>query len=382
MEDMIYFDNSATTKPHREVISEVMDCMENIYGNPSSAHGLGLLAEKKLKTAREQVGKLINAMPQEIIFTSGGSEANNTAIKGCLRSGDHYITTEIEHPSVLNLNEILKRNGIEVTILKVDSNGLINLNELKTSIKDNTRLVSIMYVNNEIGVIEPIKEIVEIIRTASSRIKIHVDGVQALGKLMIDVKTINIDLLSMSAHKIHGPKGVGALYIKKGTDLKPLIDGGGQENGLRSGTENVPAIAGFGLAAAIAKSNLVENNNKIETLKNYFIERLSEIEGVNINSPMDSYHVANILNISFGDVRGEVLLHALEDYKIYVSTGSACSSKGGGHKNYVLPAIGLADNMINGTLRFSFSCYNNIGEVDITIDALKKILPFLRRLKK
>lgn len=380
--DLIYFDNSSTTRPHKQVINEVCDCMENFYGNPSSAHGVGLLAEKKLKAAREQVAKLINASAQEIAFTSGGSEANNMAIKGVLKRGDHYITTEIEHPSVRDIKDGLIQGGIEVTVLKVDSQGRISLDELRSSIKGNTRLISIMYVNNEIGTIQPIKEIIDAAKTINSRIKIHADGVQALGKLPIDVKELKIDLLSMSAHKIHGPKGVGALFIKKGVEIKPLIDGGGQEGGLRSGTENLPGAAGFGVAAEMALKSLKENMDMTTKVKQHFILRLRELDGVYINSPEDGMHISNILNVSFENVKGEVLLHALEDYKIYVSTGSACSSKKSSHKNYVLPAIGIKDNLVNGTLRFSFSGSSTIEEVDVTIEALKKILGFLRRLRK
>lgn len=381
---VIYFDNSATTKPHAEVVSEVSACMENLYGNPSSAHGLGLMAEKKLKTAREQVAGLIHAAPGEIYFTSGGSEANNMAIHGLLKKGDHYITTVIEHPSVLQLNESLCQKGVEVTTLEVDSSGLVSLSELENSIRSNTRLVSVMWVNNEIGVIEPIQKIIETVRSRSTRAKVHVDGVQALGKLVIDVKKLGVDLLSLSAHKIHGPKGVGALYIKKGITLSPLILGGGQENGLRSGTENVPGICGFGIAAGIAGTSLSDNSQSARHVKHHFVERLKELEGIRINSPEDDHHLPNILSVSFDGIRGEVLLHALEDYQIYASTGSACSSKqnAGSHKNYVLPAIGLAPREIEGTLRFSFCGTNATDEVDCAIEALKKILPTLRRMSK
>jgi cysteine desulfurase len=380
--DMVYFDNSATTKPHREVINEVVECMENYFGNPSSAHKLGVEAEKKIKAAREKVAKLIGAQPQEIIFTSGGSEANNTAIKGLLTTGDHIIATKIEHPSVLKTLQGLEKDGYEVTYLSVDNRGVINLEELRNSIRGNTKLVTIMHVNNEIGSIQPIEDIIKIVREKNKRTRVHVDAVQSAGKLKLDVKKLDADLISVSAHKFHGPKGVGAIYIKKGLIVKSLITGGGQELDIRSGTENLPGISGFGVAAEIVGSNLDEKIKHVENIKKHFIDKLSEIDKVIINSPLDDVHLSNVLNVSFEGVRGEVLLHALEDYKIYVSTGSACSAKRSAHKNYVLPEIGLKECHIEGAIRFSFSYLNTIEEVDYTIEALKKILPFLRRLKK
>lgn len=380
--ELIYFDNSATTKPHREVIEEVVDCMENYYANPSSAHKLGSEAEKKIKGAKEKVAKLINATWQDIIFTSGGSEANNTAIRGVLNTGDHILTTKIEHPSVLKVLENLEKQGMEVTYLDVDKNGIIDLLVLKSAIKENTKLVTIMHVNNEIGSIQPIEEIIRIVRQGSRKAKIHIDAIQSAGKIKIDVKQLDVDMMSLSAHKIHGPKGVGALYIKKGLDIKPFIEGGGQEKGLRSGTENLPGVSGFGVASSMIMADLDKKIEHISSIKRHFINRLPEIEGVHINSPLDECHIGNVLNVSFEGVRGEVLLHALEDYQIYVSTGSACSSKKGSHVNYVLPAIGIKESLAEGTIRFSFSYLNKVEEVDTTIEALKKILPFLRRLKK
>jgi cysteine desulfurase len=380
--DMVYFDNSATTKPHKEVVDEVVECMQHYFGNPSSAHKLGLEAEKKIKAAREKVARLIGAQPQEIIFTSGGSEANNTAIRGTVSKGDHIITSRIEHPSVLKLLQQMETEGYEVTYLNVDNRGVINLDELRNSIKDNTKLVTIMHVNNEIGSIQPIEDIVKIVREKSKKARMHVDAVQSAGKLNIDVKKLDVDFMSLSSHKIHGPKGVGALYIKKGLTIKSLITGGGQEMDIRSGTENLPGISGFGVAAEIILNNLEEKIKHVNEIKKHFINRLSEIDKIVINSPHDDVHIGNVLNVSFEGVRGEVLLHALEDYKIYVSTGSACSAKKASHKNYVLPSIGLKECHIEGAIRFSFSYLNTIEEVDYTIEALKKILPFLRRLKK
>lgn len=379
--DIVYFDNSATTKPHREVINEVSLCMEKYFGNPSSAHRIGIEAESKVKKARERVARLIGAEPGEIYFTSGGSESNNTALKGFISPGEHIITSKIEHPSVLNTLRYLQEKGVEVTYLDVDEHGIINKDQLRDSIKDNTRLVSIMHVNNELGSIEPVQDIVKIVREKNRGIRVHIDAVQSAGKIRINNKIIGADLISISSHKIHGPKGVGALYIRKGLNPVPLIEGGGQENNFRSGTENVPGISGFGVAADIICNNMEEKIQHVNSIKNHFLQRLNEIDGVLINSPEDGVHIGNILNASFRGIRGEVLLHALEDYNIFVSTGSACSAKRRSHKNYVLPAIGLKECDVTGAIRFSFSYLNTIDEVDYTIDSLKKILPELRRIK-
>lgn len=380
--EFVYFDNSATTKPHKKVIDEVALCMERYFGNPSSAHRLGVEAEKKASEAREEVAKLIGAEPREIVFTSGGSEANNTAIIGTAGKGDHIITSKIEHPSVLRLLESMEEQGCEVTYLEVDGRGLVKLEQLAAAVKDNTRLVTIMHVNNEIGAIQPVAEIVKLVREKSKKARIHIDAVQSAGKLKLDVKELGVDMLSLSAHKIHGPKGAGALYIRKGLELKPLIWGGGQERGIRSGTENLPGIAGFGVAAAEAAVDRQKKSEQVHAVKRHFVNRLSELEDIVINSPLDEVHIDNILNVSFRGVRGEVLLHALEDYGIYVSTGSACSARQAGHRNHVLTALGLKANDMEGAIRFSFSYVNTLEEVDYTIEALKKILPFLRRLKK
>ncbi|MEA4848475.1 MAG: cysteine desulfurase family protein [Clostridiaceae bacterium] len=379
---IVYFDNSATTKPHKQVIDEVALCMEEFFANPSSAHRLGIEAEKKASAARARVGKLIGALPKEVIFTSGGSEANNTAILGTVAKGEHIITSKIEHPSVIKLLESMEAAGCEVTYLEVDNRGLVKLDQLEAAIKSNTRLITIMHVNNETGSIQPIHDIARLVREKSKKARIHADAVQSAGKLDLDVKGLDVDMLSLSAHKIHGPKGVGALYIKDGLNLKPLILGGGQERGIRSGTENLPGISGFGTAAAMALEDKQKKAAQVHGVKKHFIERLPEIDDIVINSPLEDSHIDNILNISFGGLRGEVLLHALEDYDIYVSTGSACSAKQSGHKNYVLPALGLRECDVEGAVRFSFSYLNTVEEVDYTIEALKKILPFLRRMKK
>lgn len=380
--NLVYLDNSATTKPHKEVIDEVANCMEKYYANPSSAHKLGVEAEKKLKAAREKVAAFLKAKPQEIIFTSGGSEANNMAVLGVVSKGDHIITTKIEHPSIIRLLQDMEKDGYEVTYLDVDCDGLVSVLELGNSIKENTKLISIMYVNNEMGSIQPMHEIINVVREKSRKAKVHIDAVQAMGKLNINVKDLGADLISFSAHKIHGPKGVGALYIKEGLKLRPLIAGGGQEFDIRSGTENLPGISGFGVAIEIMAKDFTDKQVYIRKLKEHFIEGLKEIDKVKINSPLDDKHADNILNVSFEGVRGEVMLHSFEDYSIYVSTGSACSAKKGAHKNYVLPAMGLTQAEAEGAIRFSFSYQNTVEEIDYTLDAIKKILPFLRRIHK
>jgi cysteine desulfurase len=380
--ELVYFDNSATTKPHKKVIDEVSLCMDRYFANPSSAHRLGVEAEKKASAARAEVARLIGAEPREVVFTSGGSEANNTAIIGTAGKGDHIISSRIEHPSVLRLLESMEEQGCEVTYLDVDDRGLVKLEQLAAAVRENTRLVTIMHVNNEIGSIQPVAEIVKLVRANSRRARVHIDAVQSAGKLKLDVKELGVDMLSLSAHKLHGPKGAGALYIRKGLELKPLILGGGQERGIRSGTENLPGIAGFGVAAAEALVERQKKSEQVHEVKKHFVSRLSELEDIIINSPLDEYHIDNILNVSFRGVRGEVLLHALEDYKIYVSTGSACSAKQAGHKNHVLTALGLKADDMEGAIRFSFSYVNTLEEVDYAIEALKKILPFLRRLKR
>jgi cysteine desulfurase len=380
--NLVYLDNSATTKPYKEVVDEVAECMENYFANPSSAHGLGVEAEKKIKSAREKVAAFIKAKPQEIIFTSGGSEANNMAVLGVISKGDHIITTRIEHPSIIRLLQDLEKDSFEITYLDVDCNGIINLEQLASSMKENTKLISIMYVNNEMGSIQPMHEIITIVKAKSKKAKVHIDAVQAFGKLSINVRELGADLISLSAHKIHGPKGVGALYIKEGLRLRPLIAGGGQEYDLRSGTENLPGISGFGVSIGMLSQDFENKQMQVKKLKEHFIEGFKDFDKIRINSPLDEMHLDNILNVSFEGVRGEVMLHALEDYKIYVSTGSACSAKKGAHKNYVLPAMGLSAAQAEGAIRFSFSYMNTIEEIDYTLDAIKKILPVLRRINK
>lgn len=380
----VYFDNSATTKMNNEAIEEVALGMREYFGNPSSLHNLGLKSEKKLRECREIIGKTINASENEIYFNAGGTEGNNLVLKGILKPGSHYITTPFEHASVLNTAKRLESNGVNVTYIKLDENGRIDLEHLKESITKDTVLVSIMHVNNEIGVIQDIEKISKIIRENSSRAKFHVDGVQSYGKFPIDVKKADIDFLTVSGHKFHGPKGCGFIYVKKNNNLLPLIEGGAQEFGLRAGTQNIGCIMGLTKAAEIAVNNMQSNLEKVEEIKSRFIEKLKDIDNVRINSPMSDDFSPYILNVSFRGVRGEVLLHFLEESGIYVSTGSACSSKERVRivGSYVLKAIGLSNDEIGGGIRFSFSDDNSVEEVDYAIDVLNKGLKFLRRLKK
>lgn len=379
----IYFDNSATTKILPEVIDEVTYGMKEYYMNPSSLHKLGIKGEKKLLECREKISKYINASKDEIYFTSGGTEGNNFVVKGLSKGDHHIIISSIEHSSVLKTAENLKKSGAKVTLIEGDSNGKIDAEELKELIRKDTVLVSIMHVNNEIGTIQNLEEIGKAIKEISARAKFHVDAVQSFGKISIDVKKMNVDLLTVSSHKFHGPKGVGFIYIKKGVSLNALIEGGEQEGGLRAGTHNLPGVMGLCKAAEIACENREKNYEIVSELKEYMINRLGEIKDVVITSPLTEDFSSYILNVSFKGVRGEVLLHLLEDKDIYVSTGSACSSKTRISKgSHVLRAINKSGAEIESAVRFSFSPYNTKEEVDVIIDTLKSSLTFLRRIKK
>lgn len=380
----VYFDNSSTTKMYDDVIQEMIIGMKDYYGNPSSLHNLGLKSEKKLKESREIISHIINAEEKEVHFNSGGSEGNNLILRGILKQGGHLITTPFEHASILNTLKELENDGVKITFLKIDKSGKVNLDHLKESITKETKLVSIMHVNNEIGIIQDIEAIGKIIKNVSSKAKFHVDAVQSFGKLNINVKNMNIDFLTVSAHKFHGPKGCGFVYIKKPININPLISGGAQEFGFRAGTQNIAAIMGMTKAATMVSQNMEANYKKVLSIKNRFIEKLKDIDEIRINSLSNEYFSPYILNVSFGGVRGEVLLHYLEENEIYVSTGSACSSKerekiGG---SYVLKAIGLSKDEILGGIRFSFSDDNDVEEVDYVIDKLKEGLTFLRIMNK
>lgn len=379
----IYFDNSATTKPYDEVISEVSVAMKDFFGNPSSLHKLGIKSEKRLNKSREYLASTINGSKDEIYFTSGGSEANNLMLKGLLKPGHHLITTVFEHQSILKTCEELEGKGVEVTYLNVDENGMISLEDLKANIRKNTVLVSIMHVNNEMGSIQNIEQIGKLIKETSSRARFHIDAVQSYGKLPIDVKKMNIDMLSVAAHKIHGPKGIGFCYLKKGLVLNSLIKGGSQESGLRAGTENLPAVAGLQKAAEMTVTRINENYKLVWELKSYMIEKLNEIKDIRINSPQTKDYSPYILNVSFRGVRAEVLLHLLEAEYIYVSTGSACTSGTSGVQgSYVMKSLNLCGKDIESAIRFSFNSQNTKEEVDKTVEVLQKSLMFLRRGKR
>lgn len=380
----IYLDNAATTKPKKEVIESVCNGMEEFFGNPSSLHKIGMKAEKKLNECRDDIAKTINCNGEDIYFTSGGSEGNNLILKGILKKGAHLITTPVEHSSIKNTVETLEKEGVKVTYLSIDDRGRISLDELKEAITKETVLVSIIHVNNEVGTIQNLKEIGETIKTLSSRARFHVDAVQGYGKYPIDVKSMKIDALSTSGHKIYGPKGVGFCYLAKNLSMNPLIQGGTQEKGLRAGTQNLPGIIGLTTAVKIVMNNIEESNNKVYDIKKYMIERLNEIDDIRINSPLEEGFSNYILNVSFRGVRGEVLQHLLEDENIFVSTGSACTSmsKGGVLGSHVLEAMKLTNKEVEGGVRFSFSPDNTKEEIDKTVDTIKRGLKFLRRIKK
>ncbi|WP_026894054.1 cysteine desulfurase family protein [Clostridiisalibacter paucivorans] len=380
----VYLDNSATTKPREEVIDAMNYMQFKCFGNPSSLHRMGLNAEKKIKESRKIISEFLKVKSDEIYFTSGGTESNNIAIQGIInrfsKQGKHIITSHIEHPSVLNVFKKYESNGYKVTYLKVDKNGLIDLRQLENSITDETILISVMAVNNEVGTIQPLKYISDIIKRKKESIKFHVDAVQGFGKIELYPKTLNIDTLSFSGHKIHGPKGIGGLYIKKGLNLNPMIYGGNQEWGIRSGTENTPGIVGLGKAVDIIKDSFDTHIMKMKKIKKYFIEKaLSEIKNININGFIDDNSAPHIVNISFNGIRGEVLLHYLEQQGIYVSTGSACSSKGK-RGSHVLRAMGLDMKKIEGAIRFSFSQFNTEKDIDYTIDKLKESVEDIRQI--
>lgn len=380
----IYLDNAATTRAYPEVAQKMMETLLNNYGNPSSLYGLGIRAEQAVKEVRDHIAATINAQPREIYFTSGGTEGNNMIIKGIVenkqRSRMRIVTSAIEHPSVLDVFSFYENHQIEVIHLGVDASGLIDLKELKAAINEDTILVSIMGVNNELGTIQDLKAIGQTVKAANPKCLFHSDFVQGFMKIPIDVKACQLDAITMCGHKIFGPKGVGAVYIKKGTALKPLLHGGGQESNMRSGTENVPGIVGFGEAIRLRKATYLEESQEIRRLRSRLIAKIEEqVEDISING--DPAGSPYILNISFNGVRGEVLLHSLEGRGIYVSTGSACSS----HKKenqYVLKAIGLPEEFKEGTIRISFSKDVTAVEVDEAAAAIAEVVSSLRRLVK
>ncbi|MDD3252486.1 MAG: cysteine desulfurase family protein [Lachnospiraceae bacterium] len=380
-----YFDNSATTRVLDSVRDIVVKTMTEDYGNAAAKHRKGMIAEQYAKEARAEIAKTLKAADKEILFTSGGSESNNMALIGTAlanqRAGKHIISTAVEHPSVYNPMSYLEELGFEITFLPVNHDGHISLTQLEEAVRPDTILVSVMYVNNEVGAIEPIEEIARIIKAKNPNTLLHVDAIQAYGKLVIRPKKQGIDLLSASGHKIHAPKGVGFLYIRSGVKIKPLIYGGGQQNNLRSGTENIPGEAGLGVAAREMYTNHEEKIQHMIALKDHMTDRMSEIEGTVVNSKKGMESAPQIVSVSFEGVRSEVLLHALEDKGIYVSSGSACSSNHPGVSG-TLVGIGVSPKLLDSTIRFSFGVFNTMEEIDYCIDVLKELLPVLRRYQR
>ena len=382
---MIYLDNSATTQPCPACVRAMTEALTDCWGNPSSVYALGIDAAHRLRQARQAVAAALGAEPDRVFFTSGGTESNNMALTRTAiankRAGNHIISTSIEHASVYNPLAYLEEQGFQVTYLPVDHDGHISLEDLENAIREDTILVSIMYVNNEIGAVEPVEEIAKRIKKKNPAILFHVDAIQAYGKFVIRPKRQGIDLLSVSGHKIHAPKGIGFLYVDSRVKIKPLIYGGGQQRGMRSGTENVPGIAGLGEAARETYQNHGEKMKQLYELKDYMIKRLDEVEGTTVNSLPGELSAPQIVSASFSGVRSEVLLHALEDKGIYVSSGSACSSNHPAVSG-TLKGIGVKQELLDSTLRFSFGVFNTKDEVDICIAALKELLPVLRRYQR
>jgi cysteine desulfurase len=375
----IYLDNSATTKPYNEVIQAVTSCMLDCYGNPSSIHSLGEKAKKYLNVCRKIIADTIKAEEEEIIFTSGGSESNNLLLKGFIKPGEHLITSCIEHSSILTCCNKLVQEGVQVTYVKVDKSGRVRLYDMRESIKPNTKLISIIQVNNEIGVIQDIEAIGKLIKEMNPKILFHVDAVQSYGKLVIDVNKSRIDLLSVSAHKIHGPKGIGAAYIRKGLIPEALISGGGQEFGFRSGTENLPAVAGFAEAARIINRDIVSNYDNVYKLRQHLIERIEKLDGIKINTNIE-VSLPHIVNISAIGFRSGKILFYLDARGIYVSKSSACSARKL-KDSHVLLALGLNQEDIMGSLRISFCEGNNLEEIDVLADNLEACLKELKNNK-
>ena len=377
-----YLDNSATTRCCEEAAQLVVKLLTEDYGNPSSLHNKGVIAENYMNDARKKIAKTLKVQEKEICFTSGGTESNNLAIIGVAeankRSGKHVITTSIEHPSVSATMAYLEEHGYEVTYLPVDASGRVNLEALKEALCPETILVSVMYVNNEVGTLQPIDEAVKIVKEYNSSILFHSDAVQGFGKYHIYPKRQKIDLLSASGHKIHGPKGSGFLYIKDKTKIHPLLNGGGQQRGMRSGTENVPAIAGLGVAAERIYTGFEEKIDRMYTLREHFIEEVTKIPGVHVNGHTDRSNAPHIVSVSTEGVRAEVLLHALEDKEIYVSAGSACSSNKPS-VSHTLKSIGLKPELLDATIRFSFCVETTEEEIDYAVKEMAALVPMLQK---
>ena len=377
-----YFDNSATTKVLDCVKDAVVDAMCVNYGNAAAKHRKGVEAENLIREAKKAIADTLKVQEKEILFTSGGTESNNTALIGTAlanrRAGKHLITTGVEHPSIYNTMSFLEEMGFEVTYLPVDHLGHISLEDLEKAIREDTILVSVMYVNNEVGAVEPIEAISQCIKKKNPKTLFHVDAIQAYGKYKIRPKKQGIDLLSVSGHKIQAPKGVGFLYIRDGVKIRPILFGGGQQKGMRSGTENVPGCVGLGVAAREAYKDFDARIEKLYTLRERLIAGLKPLGGVTINGSEDRTNAPQIVSASFEGVRSEVLLHALEDKGVYVSSGSACSSNHLGISG-TLKGIGVKKELLDSTIRFSLGDLNVEEEVDYAIGVLGELLPVLRR---
>ena len=378
----VYLDNSATTRCFPEVAELMKQMMCEDYGNPSSLHRKGVQAENHLRTAKETIARILKVNEKELLFTSGGTESDNLALIGAAhancRRGKHLITTSIEHPAILQTMKYLEEEGFRVTYLPVDEKGCICLEDLQRAITGETILVSIMYTNNEVGSQQPVAQAGALIKKMNPQILFHVDAVQGFGKARIYPKKMSIDMLSVSGHKIHGPKGVGFLYVDSHVKLKPIVFGGGQQNGMRSGTENVPGIAGIAKAAQIMYEHYDQDIEKLYDLKKCFVEGVKRIDQVIVNGPECMDGAPHIVSVSFSGVRSEVLLHSLEDKGIYVSAGSACSA----HKpqpSATLMAMGVPKDLLSSTIRFSFSVFTTMEEINYTLEALYDIIPMLRR---
>ncbi|WP_422487197.1 cysteine desulfurase family protein [Gudongella sp. DL1XJH-153] len=383
---MIYLDNCSTTKPRDSVIEKITESMQMTFGNPSSLHGLGMSSEKILKSSRKTVADFLGVKTNEIYFTSGGTEGNNIAIQGALKArenrGKHIITTMIEHPAVMNTIKEYEKNGYLVSWIPNGSDGRIDLDKLEEELTDQTVLVSVIHVNNEIGTIQDIETIGKLLSKQPMKPHFHLDGVQSFGKIKFSLISAGVDSFAFSGHKIHGPKGVGALYINSKARVNPLVFGGNQEMGMRSGTENVPGIAGFSEAVRVLTEKGSVETQKIADLKESMTRMvLDQIDDVIVNSPSGNLSSPYILNLSFGWTRGEVILHYLEEENIYVSTTSACSSKGT-DKSHVLKAIGLDDNHMEGTLRLCFSYEMTDEDVARTVQVLKNSVEEVRSIMR
>ena len=374
---MIYLDNAASTPVHEQVFHEMIPFFQDQFGNPSSIHRYGRFAQRAIQNARKQIAHLINSEPNEILLTSGGTESNNTALFGLAHAtkGNHIVTSSIEHEAILEPCKKLEKEGFEITYIPVDNSGLVNSKDIEKSITPETCLVSIMFANNEIGTIQPIQEISKICH--DKQIVFHTDAVQAVGKIKIDVKELGIDMLSISSHKINGPKGVGALYIKKGIKIIPFIYGGGQENGMRSGTENVASIVGFGKACQLAQENMKQNILHLQNIRNNLIAKvMKEIPLVTLNGHSDQ-RIANNAHFTFLGVNGEDLIIKLDENGIAASTGSACSVRVQ-KESHVLKAMGFSHDQIAGSLRLTVGLSNTDSEIEQTVEILKKVVKELR----